>query len=503
MRMKKTWFSYLLWLTYAAAAGISLAVCVSLLSADILHNNKYAAAGAIGLCFALALAVWLAGRKLINILSEKLPLDRHTQDMWECFLAMGTFAAFLLYRCRYVLHNTDRLLNVSGYYGMALVKDSGPVPDMVHGASYIYTLLLSAVFTFFGNKVIAGIVLQIIIQAVTMLFLFFAVRNLSGRLAALSAIAGMAFLPAFTEDIYRLEPQGLYLLLFAAGLWLVSLYLTKLIKQGYSCRTGYILFLCPGLGLYIGSISYLDILGFTLLFFAGMGFVIEKQGDGREKEAAGKIIPFLYQFVVIAATALLTAAMLLLLRGLLSEQSFYQTLSAFIGQYTLELTGDVPRAFVNTASVAGLLLFFPAFLLAIGFWMNKEQKADAWIALLIVALLLHRTGFAQMDPGIFVMISWTVLAGLGLCSMREDRKQENKESRMPVENTPEDLLKIKEQVPELVIEELETEPKVKFIENPLPLPKKHVPREMNYNMDIEEAEMEFDINTSENDDFDI
>lgn len=45
--------------------------------------------------------------------------------------------------------------------------------------------------------------------------------------------------------------------------------------------------------------------------------------------------------------------------------------------------------------------------------------------------------------------------------------------------------------------------KPRYIENPLPLPKKHVKREMDYQYTVEEKDMKYDVEVSENDDFDI
>ena len=42
-----------------------------------------------------------------------------------------------------------------------------------------------------------------------------------------------------------------------------------------------------------------------------------------------------------------------------------------------------------------------------------------------------------------------------------------------------------------------------YIENPLPLPKKHVAREMDYQYTVEEKDMKYDVEVSEDDDFDI
>ncbi len=52
-------------------------------------------------------------------------------------------------------------------------------------------------------------------------------------------------------------------------------------------------------------------------------------------------------------------------------------------------------------------------------------------------------------------------------------------------------------------EEVAEPPKVKFIENPLPLPKKHVKKVLDFDRELEEGQDDFDIAVDENDDYDI
>ena len=47
------------------------------------------------------------------------------------------------------------------------------------------------------------------------------------------------------------------------------------------------------------------------------------------------------------------------------------------------------------------------------------------------------------------------------------------------------------------------EEKPRFIENPLPLPKKHVKKEMDYQYPVEDKDMKYDVEVDEKDDFDI
>lgn len=44
---------------------------------------------------------------------------------------------------------------------------------------------------------------------------------------------------------------------------------------------------------------------------------------------------------------------------------------------------------------------------------------------------------------------------------------------------------------------------IKFIKNPLPGPKKHVRKEMDYDLDVPESRMHYDIDILPNDDFDV
>ncbi|MDE6063496.1 MAG: hypothetical protein K2G20_02775, partial [Lachnospiraceae bacterium] len=53
------------------------------------------------------------------------------------------------------------------------------------------------------------------------------------------------------------------------------------------------------------------------------------------------------------------------------------------------------------------------------------------------------------------------------------------------------------------VQEKAEEKKKNYIENPLPLPKKHVPKTMSYRTELSPDKMDFDIDIPEFDDFDI
>ena len=221
MKMKKTWLSYLLWLVYALAAVILSASYLSTAGTGLWGANKYAVpiCGCLGI--AAAMAIWFAGRRAAGKLEGRFCQDEYSRKTVEYALTAGILAAFVFYRVYWM-----GFLDVpakSIYYDMALVKDSGGVPELAHGAAYLYTSVLSTVFSFFGNKASAGLGLQILLQTLSVFLLYYAVKLLSGRAEALCTLAVLAFLPVYMEQIYYLTPETFYFFLFTVSLVAVGL----------------------------------------------------------------------------------------------------------------------------------------------------------------------------------------------------------------------------------------------------------------------------------------
>ena len=97
---------------------------------------------------------------------------------------------------------------------------------------------------------------------------------------------------------------------------------------------------------------------------------------------------------------------------------------------------------------------------------------------------------------VFITFAWAVLAGIGITSMGMDMEEKDVRTMVP-ELVLEDMDRMAEE------EETEEKPKVKLIENPLPLPKKHVRREMDFDRIVEMEKMKYDIPVDETDDFDV
>ena len=112
------------------------------------------------------------------------------------------------------------------------------------------------------------------------------------------------------------------------------------------------------------------------------------------------------------------------------------------------------------------------------------QNYMPWIVMCLVAAptpVWVYSGHGFVIPALYL---WTVLAGLGLQNC---------------------LFGDKAKVMQAVIEEINStvEAKTNYIENPLPLPKKHVKKDMDYQYDVAQEDMKYDVEVSENDDYDL
>lgn len=514
MQMKKTWFSYFLWFLYTAVTGVLLALCMAAVSSNLWGLNQYIAISAVCILFALIVGFWFAGRKGVTYISEKISLDEHFYNMWECFFVMIFVSAAILYRFYQMWNGLGEAALKTPFYEMAMITDSGEIPNIVHGASYIYTIVLSTVFSFIGNKVIAGVWLQCTIHIFSVLVLYFAVKNIAGRLPGIAGAAVIAFSPVFMKNVYSLTPEALYFFLYILGLLFVSLYMKGVEEKGYHSKLAFLAFFLVGGS--IGMLTYLDIAGITLLFFIIFAMWILKKEEQKETEIM--YIKTEVSVLGILVGSLVTFAAALFVDAIYSGQSFANIVLGWCYQYGDSIAFKYMTENIMAYPALLLIIFFLAALSIIGFWKNKTQKADIWILVLISLSALKAFGIEQMNYDIFIAVLWGILAGIGLDSMKnQEISKESCEVMEPVTLPVMEIVMkpaialMPEPVAKIITEPALTVPSpeqketktVTFIENPLPLPKKHMKKELTYQYEVEQEKMDFDINIKETDDFDL
>lgn len=521
MTYRRTWFSYVLWAVFAG-------ICVSLLTfmGDYLLlfagiPDAGSTAGAL-LSFPVAAAVYLALRTAARAVRKKYTMHAHTTLMWEWFIVALIFTVSILYHI-YMASACIAIYDGSGsealllgldyntvYFQNAVIGAGGGADPVMNEAGQMYVLCLSFVMSFLGNKAAAAVVFQLILYSISLVLCYMIVRKAAGRFPACIALLLFSLL-GYGEALYRIDPGcfifTLYLACLLAVVNFVKAYCDGRMKRPAQMSAAVIT------GIIIGIMIYLDFKSVTLLVFLIGIFTGKKHDTGRAKKISAGLNALTY-FVILLCAAfawVLTDCVLYQNGGSLYSvmewakfniiSGNYGKLFYFLGRFD---SIDTILPIFMTVGMAAFLVF--AFLKS-----GREQNYMLWILVCLIAAPTPFTGNGVVMYRSVPLFFWSVLAGLGLQScifgekamvMQEVIEQINAAAE-PIEEVKRVPERKEPEKKESEKHEPEKNEKPRFIENPLPLPKKHVKKEMDYQYVIAEDKMKYDVEVDENDDFDI
>lgn len=478
MKWKKSWFAYTVWAVYSVWLCLIAAIYINWLC-NLQRVSKYATIGAVCAGFAIASGLFLLFRLMYERWRTKIVFSRHTKTMLEVFAVLSLFAGAVLIRVNGYLMNGAQCTGTKEYYETALVKAGGSIPFIRHGASYLYTCVLSVVFSFFGNKQAVGIVLQMVLQLLGILCFYFAVRRLAGKKEAVLSLAVMTFSEAMVNSQFTLTAENLYFFLYAGMFLLLSVYKSY---EEKGRKTWLVLMFLLGLGLGTGYLVYLDIAG--VLFLAAVFYVIVSK-----KRKKGKNITYI---CFEAGGFLLGLSGLFLREAAVNGTAFLNAAVSWGKFYLSDWKWNFAVVGPDVTPVGNLFCLLASMWVFFAFFGKKEDDSGMYMLSLVGIAVLVSFGRTNMSYQLLATAYWSVLAAIGVASVITEKKEE------PM-NT------IKKEEDTLIIESLEEEPenRIHFIENPLPLPKKHVKKTMDYAFEPEAELMKFDIEVSDDDDFDL
>lgn len=450
--------------------------------------------------------VWLILCGLIVFLVHKLTDGEDKANMTGRMPALVAESLFvvILFAVGIIL----RMKGLSGageeaaYFELTQVAEGQTIPAVVHGAVYLYLQLLHLVYWIFGNHFIAGIWLQIALQMVAGFFLYRAVRRISGVIPSLVLLGVVMAVPLAVTESLTLSPKMLFLAIFALILYICAGCISGRKNPGA----------CLFTGLCIAVVCYLDIMGIALLLVAIVGILLKRGEDDRS--FGGRFVGSLLCMLGCA----IGFALLIFADAYASGKDWMSVLNAWWELYSPSAFA-IPRELnLSNLSVEFLFLLLVLALGIFSYWCRFEtENQSIWILLAIALILLKCFGMttSELDGYLNLYIVLATLAGAGIGGMfgfsGEDEDELRPLAKIDME---EDVPVVKEkpaskEVPLPVKEpEQETKPelqpqKVKFIENPLPLPKKHVKKVLDYDLELVEGQDDFDLNVDENDDYDI
>ena len=271
-----------------------------------------------------------------------------------------------------------------------------------------------------------------------------------------------------------------------------------------------------GAGALIGMLGYLDLTAFTIL---ALGAVVVTGKKSRTKEEpvrnGGGISAAVAALILTGCGAgfLGTAAAVSSGSGMGLVAQLTQWASVHV--WNTRTFGFRPLYPYSLDMLLFGVLAVPASFLVFEFFRSgREQNYMLWILLCIAAAPTPLAVFGVQPFGLLSMYLWGVLAGLGLqnCifggqarlmqTMIEEINQAAGEIEAAEENGPaQEDSRSKEtgQTPEAE----EPVKKPRYIKNPLPLPKKHVRRQMDYQYTVDDKDMNYDVEVGDDDDFDL
>lgn len=491
MTYRKIWLSYVIWFLYAS-------LCVMLLAfAGYLAYGSYvkAAPAKLGalLIFPLLVCIYIALKQSALAIRRRHSISLHSRQMMEAFCVSVSFVFGFLVRIRMFCYAETLLSSgeklTGSFLEKAFVRAGESIEPIAHGVSYLYVLILSAVFSFLGNSVGAAMFLQIVLQLLVMLIGYQLVKAAAGRFAACVSLLFMAFSPVYVEKIAVITPEILFLLLYLLGLMVTVLY-ARAVLAGKPVFEKVFASMLPGVA--VGILTFFELSSVTILLF----LVVLFSGKRKEEQASenGKnLLRFLTAVVSCAASFFVLIAVDAAVSGVSLERSLYVWAYPYLQSggslfHLGELYGNVVFCTVLIMTAAFLVFEF--------FRSGKEQDHTPWLffCILFTPFLVWEVWPVELSG--IALFFWGVAAALGIKNCVYGGAAEVMQAKIEQINAEAESVFAAVQSAADVSAQ-----KPRFLENPLPLPKKHVKKEMDYDYPVAQEMMHFDLETADADDF--
>lgn len=416
--------------------------------------------------------------------------DNRKSILPELLIAGLLFTGMTVMRLFYI---NSHEIQGAGFYELCRIQIGTQMPQLEYGVGDLYAKLLYLLFWLFGNHMLYAAYLQMALQMAALVFFYFALRSLWGFIPALAAEAALLVFPEFLKSLTILNQENLLLFLLCVNLCMAAAVLSRTLrKQSTAGRYALVILvsgICAGLSAYLEKL-YLAVPAALLLALLLMK---------RPKEAQGMQKRRLQLPVYLIGMGLGFGVCLLVKRQITGQQY-----AAVWAEYDrVQLSGEVflSGSVMNYASALLLFFVFVAAAAAIVIYSYCE-KAQSLPEIKEEIQIQDIESFEKSETEEEIKKAEIEKAEIKKSEIKksEIEKMEIKESEIKAVTGQENSRNVQEQLPQETAEEKKT---VKYIENPLPLPKRHVKKEMDYGFEPDCDLMKFDVMVEENDDFDL
>lgn len=402
--------------------------------------------------------------KPADVWDKGIGMKKKTQILLILFwgLAVAGSRILFFFTCRRSAVDTYE------YFTNAMIQAEKSSVPFTSGLAYAYTEFLSDLLRFTGNRIEAVGICQMVIQILWIIILFAGIGMIFGKLAAAVSTTILASLPMILNSMFDPAAENFYMLHLSLVLVMLGAFCLQTKRNGWYERRLCELYLLVS-GFYLGVVCIWNYVGFCLIpvciyililnHFA-LREKIRGQKEKEEQKLKDQVMGVFYQgFLLFAGMAAGMFATLMKYTGITG-----QTLIRQFDRWALQLQK------------------FPERCLDISTWL-------------------------------FIAFSGAVLAGI--FSKAVFWAVRNRKSGQIAEND-EDQERTAESMEEENGEYVKTADGrvIKLLDNPLPVPKKHIKKEIKFDFEFddldenagkedgEKRKFDFDIEIEENDDFD-
>ncbi len=351
---------------------------------------------------------FFVGRLLYRVIARNIAVKASTIGLVKILLTCVAFILVILYRGYILISSGAVVLSESECFDAAvgLFNEESGIGDLgVHGATYAYIMILSFIMRFLGDRVVSVLMLQIVIQIITIMLAFFVFNRLVNYTSGLVTVLFLGFSPLYTTKIFTSSPGCFVALLVVFSLFLISCFL-KMNGGVFKGIIGAII------GLMIGYMIYMDltvVLALVLWFFALMYEI----GD---PDKHNYLIPYIIMFLCIVIGFALSIGLDggFNIDGIdIAAQTWLKvTLTTQAPEYSL-----VDASLGLSCLIQCMILVGVAAMTILGtIGRNRVEYEFPWILMLLCAIT-PMTCIGFLHDNTFPLIAYTALAGAGISAM--------------------------------------------------------------------------------------
>lgn len=477
MNLNKNKVSYFAWLVLVFFTGATYAFFGLILSQSSNLNGILVAGGIVTLFVVIVLGLYLLIGYFLKYHEDKVNflqiLELSGKLEWIFIvsnLVLGIFVRILM---------LEHAGEEAAYFDVCKVTDvAGISIKPVQGSVYIYCILLHGLFYFTGNNWLAGIWLQIILQIMGAFVICMGLKKLINKIPSYLVFCFILFSPVSIKCGITYSPQILYFCVFSIVFYFVSDYIKRSL---YSEINKIFMWLYAAFcGMLIGLCIYMDISGVLVLFLWGIVPMIKRSEYSTV---------WIKRMIAGIAVAIVFLTLILAIDAVVSNSSIMNILGAWSILYNASGFGF--EVLINKLSTDFIIMVILACVGCFSFWrrINTERFTPfILMAIGMVVLLFSGMTTENMSGTYLLYVLFTMLASVSITELF----------------CADDIVKIRieknEEKKEVEFDEIK---QIEYIENPLPVPKKHVRKTMDYAFIPDESQMKYDIYVSDNDDYDL